>query len=66
MKHGSERAEPPSGDAVEQLIDEVGCYLEAVALFRALGHEPRWRSEAASGSRVIALIAPYIDRVSAV
>jgi hypothetical protein len=29
----------------DDLMDEIGRYLEAVALFRALGHEPSWRSE---------------------
>ena len=29
----------------DELLIEVERYLEAVALFRALGHEPSWRSE---------------------
>ena len=31
--------------ALDELLIEVERYLEAVALFRALGHEPNWRSE---------------------
>ena len=31
--------------ALDELLNEVQRYLEAVALFRALGHEPSWRSE---------------------
>jgi hypothetical protein len=31
----------------EQLLAEIGRYLAAVELFRALGCEPRWRPETA-------------------
>ena len=36
----------PMQDIVaDELLGEIERYLEAVALFRALGHEPSWRSE---------------------
>jgi hypothetical protein len=57
---------PPIEGSVMELIEEIEKYLDAVELFRALGHEPSWRSEPGSEGLVIALISPYIDRVSPV
>jgi hypothetical protein len=51
---------------ITELITEIEKYLDAVELYRALGHEPSWRSEPGSEGLVIALISPYIDRVSPV
>ena len=41
----------------DQLHREVTRYLEAVALFRALGHEPDWRGESPVAD-VSAVLAP--------
>jgi len=45
---------------ITEIVDEIQRYLETVALFRALGSEPRWKSDEAQRSRVIELIAPYV------
>jgi len=56
----------PREYSITELITEIEKYLDAVELYRALGHEPSWRSERGSEGPVIALISPYIDRVSPV
>ena len=39
------RAVLAPSSTLEELMQEIERYLAAVALFRALGHEPRWRGE---------------------
>jgi len=43
----------------DDLVAEIQRYLDAVALFRELGCEPRWRSEALPASDVVQRIALY-------
>jgi hypothetical protein len=38
-----------STERSDALLSEIERYLEAIALFRELGHEPRWRPETTSG-----------------
>ena len=66
MNHAEIPSEPLEDCSFEKLTSEVERYLEAVAVFRALGCEPRWRSDSEVPSRVVTLIAPYIDHVSPV
>jgi len=39
------RAVLAPSSTLEELMQEIERYLAAVALFRALDHEPRWRGE---------------------
>ena len=36
---------------VESLMEEIEGYLSAIELFRAEGHEPRWRADAMAGAQ---------------
>jgi hypothetical protein len=38
------RPDAPLGD-LDELLRDIDCYLVAVDLFRALGHEPIWRCD---------------------
>ncbi len=70
MKHVVEPSEPLAfEESIEELVSEIHCYLGAVALFRALGHEPSWRAEALPSElvlRVRAWLEPCEPRVSGV
>jgi hypothetical protein len=46
--------------SVAELIEEIERYLETVALFRALGCEPRWRDDTRARVTVIERIAVYV------
>lgn len=50
---------------VDELVPEAQRYLEAIAVFREHGHEPRWRPERASELvlRVQAWVEPHESRV---
>lgn len=52
--------------AVEALFAEIERYLDAVAVFRALGSEPTWRPERASDvvTRIRACLGPHELNVS--
>jgi hypothetical protein len=60
MEHADLPTEVLTESPIMQMVDEIGRYLDAVALFRALGCEPHWRSELGMRSAVIELVAPYI------
>lgn len=54
-------------ETTENLLREVDRYLEAVALFRELGHDPTWHAEAEPSSlvrRVRKWLEPCEPRVS--
>ena len=61
MKCADRSAEEALADhSIAELIDEVERYLKAVALFRALGCEPRWRDDTRARVTVIERIAAYV------
>jgi hypothetical protein len=42
------------------LVDEIRRYLEAVELFRSLGHEPHWRPETVRPASAPAALPPSV------
>jgi hypothetical protein len=48
MTHGHPYEPPSSTEPLEKLMAEIERYVDAIELFRALGHEPSWRLEGPS------------------
>ena len=67
MANQEHRTRTPRLSETENLLREVDRYLEAVALFRELGHDPTWQAEEAPSSlvrRVRKWLEPCEPRVS--
>jgi hypothetical protein len=61
MEHVVERSEGQSlVGSVEELVSEIHRYLEAVAVFRELGHEPSWRPEPFA-SELLVRLRPWLE-----
>lgn len=57
-----------SAERFDAMMSEIEVYLEAVMLFRELGHEPEWRPETPSGLvlRVREWLEPHESQMSGV
>jgi hypothetical protein len=68
MKQATEEGERLLAGLADELLGEIGRYLETVQLFRELGCEPHWLAEARSSDLVERLqswLEPCEPRVSA-
>lgn len=48
-----------STERFDALLSEIERYLEAIALFRELGHEPQWRPE--MPSRLVLRVREWVE-----